>query len=805
MSRTSKKQRMARLGVGEQPEAHLGALPPVEFGADDKFPKSFIFGVAASSFQIEGDGGDRPRSVWDEFADQNDLGDEARAGIRHYDHYAGDVRYMADAGVQHYRLSLSWPRLMNPDLTPNEEGYAFYRKLLAEVKSRGITPYVTLFHWDLPSFLCERTPHAQDAALGAVDPGGADYGGACAGAWLDPGIVQTFALYARHAFERLGSSVHFWATLNEPKTVVNLGYGTGAHAPGISSATAPLVAAHNMLLAHAAAARVYRQEFQSTQGGAVTLVVNCDWREPQDPDSAEDVAAASRAMEEEMGWFADPLYMGDYPASMRGRYGDLLPRFTPEQSALLKGSADYFALNHYSSRYVKAAGLSPANSHLGRAVDWVESETALDGTPIGPDASSVWLKQVPWGLRKTLIYIKDRYGNPPTYVTENGVSVNPPPGATLEEQLNDGERVAFMRAYLAQAVEAVKGGCDVRGYFHWSFFDNFEWSEGVATRFGMVHVDFKGEFGGEWMRRRAKSSLKAYREFMAGEHSKGGGEGSAASLGGASGAQEAAAVEAATGAAAGAGASVGIETVAAGETVETVPAVETAEAVPAAEQLAEDQQLDASAAEALEGAAGAALEGAVGAAAAEVAAARAGAGAGAGIEATPLGASEPLSSLYVYPVYPLATLGDGVGDAKESAEGAEGAEVVEGAAGAEGVEGDEDARDARRAEVRRRAVAALGRSYAKSKAGGGLGKESAAQSAAKSASKSGEKRKGAGAGIEPATSSPSSHGGDRAVARAGKGRSEYARRRGEIREAGRRKLNCCTHSLKATGFKPPFQ
>ena len=498
-------------------------LPPAAFGEEDKFPNGFAFGVAASAFQIEGDGGGRPRSVWDDFADQHRLGDEARAGIRFYEHFAGDVDYMARLGVRHFRLSLSWPRLMRADLTPIEEGYAYYGELLDAMAAKGIEPFVTLFHWDLPSFLCERGQRANDASLGAVDDASPEsYGGLCAGAWLDPGIIPTFATYAKQAFERLGGRVKHWATLNEPKTVVNLGYGTGEHAPGIRSSTAPLVAAHNMLLAHAEAVKVYRETFQPSQGGWVSLVVNCDWREPWDPNSAADVAAAKRAMEEEMGWFAEPLYTGHYPNSMRERLGDDLPRFNPEQSAALKGSVDYFALNHYTSRYVKAASLSDENSYVGRPVDWEETDIAMDGTAIGPVASLLWLRQVPWGIRKTLQYVKDRYGNPPTYVTENGMSFEAPAGAPLEEQLNDVERVNFIGGYLKEVLAAVKSGCNVRGYFHWSIFDNFEWADGTRPRFGLVLVDYNGTYGGgEWMKRRAKKSLGFYQEFMAGKHSEG--------------------------------------------------------------------------------------------------------------------------------------------------------------------------------------------------------------------------------------------------------------------------------------------
>jgi hypothetical protein len=236
----------ARLG------AVPGSLPPTTFGEDDLFPEDFAFGVASSAFQIEGDGGDRPRSTWDDFSDARGLGDAARQGIRHFEHVEDDIKYMARAGVKHYRLSLSWPRLQNQDGTPNDAGYAFYEKMLDAMQNAGIEPYVTLHHWDLPSAMCQGGTSASETtsteSCPAVD-------------WLDPKSVDQFEAYASQAFARLGGRVRFWATLNEPKTVANLGYGVGAHAPGLQSATAPLVAGHNMLLAHAAAVRSYRDSF----------------------------------------------------------------------------------------------------------------------------------------------------------------------------------------------------------------------------------------------------------------------------------------------------------------------------------------------------------------------------------------------------------------------------------------------------------------------------------------------------------------------------------------------------------------
>jgi len=277
-----------------------------------------------------------------------------------------------------------------------------------------------------------------------------------------------------------------------------------------------------MLLAHAFAVKAYREKFQETQTGKISINVNSDWREPLDATNEKHVAAAERAMDEQLGWFADPLYFGDYPASMKTRLGEDLPNFTPEESALLKGSTDYFALNHYASQFVVDAELSPANSYLGRPTDWTETSVDSSGTQIGPTGSCHWLTQVPFGLEKTLKLISERYASPETFVTENGVCADGN-GGSLDEQLNDETRVNFFNAYLKSTLNAVKQSANVKGYFAWSFFDNFEWADGTAIRFGMVHVDHGGDFGGEWSARRGKESLRNYREFMLGKHSGNGG------------------------------------------------------------------------------------------------------------------------------------------------------------------------------------------------------------------------------------------------------------------------------------------
>lgn len=377
---------------------------------------------------------------------------------------------MASLGVASFRFSLSWARLL-PDgvgTELNPDGLRFYTALLDELAAAGIEPHVTLYHWDLPQAL-------QDKYEG----------------WLSLQSVDDFANYARLVFEAFGDRVTYWSTFNEPYTFAFCGHALGIHAPGRCSdrsrcsagdtSTEPWTVSHHVLLAHAAAVRHFRA---LVPDGRISININAEWAEPLNPADPADVVAAGRYLDSQLGLYADPLWKGDYPESLK-RLVPALPTFTPEQSAALKGSADYFLLNHYTSRYVKHAP-GPA----GAPVD-AQAVTEKDGVPIGPRAASFWLFSVPWGFRKLLAHVAKTYGGE-IMVTESGCDGPGEDVTPLPAVLNDDFRLQYFQGYVAAAEAAVReDGANITSYASWSLLDNFEWAEGYESRFGIVYVDYK--------------------------------------------------------------------------------------------------------------------------------------------------------------------------------------------------------------------------------------------------------------------------------------------------------------------------
>lgn len=434
------------------------------------FPEHFVWGAATSSYQIEGavrEGGRGP-SIWDAFCQtqgkiQN--GATGEVACDHYHRFEDDVKLMQELGLKAYRFSIAWPRIQpNGQGVQNSEGIAFYSRLIDCLVEHGIEPWVTLYHWDLPLAL-------------QIEQDG----------WLNRDVVEKFGEYARICFDAFGDRVKNWVTLNEPWCSAVLGYGIGMHAPGRIDDDEPYVAAHNLILAHAKAVAVYRKDF-SGQGGQIGLVNNCDYRIPL-TDSEADKAAAQRSMEFFLGWFADPVWKGDYPVSMRGRLGKRLPEFTEEEREMVLGSSDFFGLNHYTTMYASeptdralleenVAGnggmISDAQVHLSVDPEWVQTQME-------------W-SIVPEGCRKLLEWIDERYAHPPIYITENGCALHEP---DHESGLHDVMRRDFFEGYLCECRKALAHGVDLRGYFAWSLLDNFEWSWGYNRRFGLCRVDYK--------------------------------------------------------------------------------------------------------------------------------------------------------------------------------------------------------------------------------------------------------------------------------------------------------------------------
>lgn len=436
------------------------------------FPPNFVWGAATAAYQIEGawraDG--RGPSIWDAFAHtpgktfENQTGDVA---CDHYHRIEEDVALMKAMGLKAYRFSIAWSRLLPQGRgAVNEAGVAFYDRLINALVANGIALWVTLYHWDLPLAL--------QLELDGL---------------LNPEIADHFARYAELCFARFGDRVKHWITLNEAWCSAVLGHGLGYFAPGRTSPDEPYRVAHNLLRAHGKIADVYRRKFQTAQRGVIGITNNCDWREPR-TDSPADRAAAERALEFFLGWFADPIYRGEYPEVMRARLGARLPEFSDEDRARVRGSSDFFGLNHYGGMFAAepAPGAPPASSSLaGNGGMSADQQVELSEDPAWEKTGMNW-NVIPWGCRKMLNWVHRRYDGPPVYLTENGYA------GTGEDDVavavNDDRRIAYIRAYLEAAHDALADGVDLRGYFGWTLMDNFEWAYGFSKRFGLHHVDF---------------------------------------------------------------------------------------------------------------------------------------------------------------------------------------------------------------------------------------------------------------------------------------------------------------------------
>ena len=428
------------------------------------FPSDFIWGTATSSYQIEGGAaeGGRGPSIWDSFCTIPGTISDASDGAEACDHYhrlEEDVALMQAMGAKAYRFSIAWPRIQPTGQgEPNQAGIDFYNRLIDCLIAHNITPWVTLYHWDMPLSLEQRE-----------------------NGWLNPAIAETFAAYARICFEAFGDRVKHWITLNEPWCSALLGYGSGEHAPGrTENMDNAYIAAHNLLRAHAYTVHVYRTDF-ADQSGQIGITNNCDWRDPA-TDTEADKAAAQRSVEFFLAWFADPIWKGDYPAVMRELVGDRLPQFSDADKKLLLGSSDFFGLNHYSTALAAEPGQSQGAVTKGNGGIFEDARVDLSRDPSWELSDMEW-PVVPDGCRKLLQWIHERYDQPDIYITENGM-------AHQEQLIDDQPRVHFFKGYLKACEEAIESGVNLKGYFAWSLMDNFEWAFGYERRFGITHIDF---------------------------------------------------------------------------------------------------------------------------------------------------------------------------------------------------------------------------------------------------------------------------------------------------------------------------
>ncbi|MDP5061848.1 MAG: GH1 family beta-glucosidase [Maribacter sp.] len=432
------------------------------------FPNDFVWGTATSSYQIEGahDKDGKGPSIWDAFCTipgKIHKGENGNIACDHFHRFKEDIQLMKQMGVKAYRFSIAWARIMPTGKDGvNEAGIQFYSDLIDELIKADIEPWITLYHWDLP------------LALQLEDDG-----------WLGRSIVDYFATYAKLCFERFGDRCKNWITINEAWVVAILGYGQGVFAPGRISNSEPYLAAHHIILAHAKAVQEYRNNF-AQQGGQIGMTNNCDWREPL-TDSEDDKIAAERALQFFLSWFADPIYKGDYPEVMKERLGDRLPKFTADEKKMIKGTSDFFGLNHYTTMLAaENHGVPKDQSVYGNGGISEDQDVDLSLDPNWKTTLMNWAV-VPWGCKKLLHWIAERYDNPDIYITENGCAY---PDALVKGEVNDVERLEFYKSYLQACQQAITEGVQLKGYFAWSFMDNFEWASGYEKRFGLHFVDF---------------------------------------------------------------------------------------------------------------------------------------------------------------------------------------------------------------------------------------------------------------------------------------------------------------------------
>ncbi|GLT48457.1 hypothetical protein SLA2020_220800 [Shorea laevis] len=473
------------------------------------FPEDFVFGVSTAAAQVEGATrtGGRGPSVWDEFikqhADRIEDGSNLETGIDSYRRYKEDILDIKKIGADTLRFSISWTRILpNGSLSGgiNQEGINHYNSFIDELLKQGITPFVTLLHFDWPETL-ERK-----------------YGG-----FLDSSILDDFKHYVEICFKTFGDRVKNWITINEPLISAKHGYDLGL-APPIrcsnrnscvagNSSTEPYIAAHNFLLAHATAVRLYRKKFQAEQGGQIGLSLVGQYYVPYS-DSVLDKNAARRAMDFELGWFMEPLVYGEYPTIMRKLVKQRLPTFTEKEKKLVKGSFDFIGINYYTARYAKSIPFDPKAPPVSYSADHFLNETAeKDGVLIGPNpGGSKFIYIYPKGLKKLLKFMKKHYQNPKIYITENGTVERRHDSIPIDQVLNDQHRIDFISQHLHQIRLAIKSGVDVKGYIHWSLFDDFEWTEGYNVRFGLYYTDYRNN-----LRRIPKKSAKWYHDFIKGD------------------------------------------------------------------------------------------------------------------------------------------------------------------------------------------------------------------------------------------------------------------------------------------------
>jgi beta-glucosidase len=437
------------------------------------FPVDFVFGAAAASFQIEGakSEDDKGLSIWDTFCDQSGaISDESTGEVAcdHYHRYQEDIKLLKELGIDSYRLSLSWPRII-PEGTGeiNKKGLKFYSKLIDALLAAGIIPIITLYHWDLPQKL-------EDA-----------------GGWTNRQTAYAFADFAEVCYNAFSDRIESWITLNEPWCSAYLGYGMGIHAPGIKNMQSMYNALHHLNLAHGLALEVFRK---GKFPGKIGTTLNPAYPKPA-TDSSEDILAADRAADNQSRMYLNPLLGKGYPKRHLETYPDITMPIQKGDMKCIAGKIDFLGINYYSESTVAFDQKHPEHY---RTIETNYPQTAM-GWDITPD-----------GFMRLLEWTHNECGNLPLIITENGSAWEETliTSKTGVKAVDDPNRIAYLQDHLDICKKAVQAGIPLKGYYAWSFIDNFEWSFGYSKRFGLIYCDF------ETLERTPKSSYYYYQKFL---------------------------------------------------------------------------------------------------------------------------------------------------------------------------------------------------------------------------------------------------------------------------------------------------
>lgn len=460
---------------GFQTGSVAGDMPPISLlqkmnTNETRFPNKFVWGVATSSYQIEGaaavDG--KAPSIWDTFsAEEGNISDgsSGETGCDHYARLEEDLDLIVQLGIPAYRFSISWPRVQPAGKGAwNQKGLDFYDRLIDGLAKRNIAAYVTLYHWDLPQAL--------------QDEGG----------WANRDTAYHFAEYARVLAARYGDRVRSIATHNEPWVVAVLGHETGIFAPGIKDRKTALQVSHHLLLSHGLAVNAIRELGVSAELG---IVLN---QSPIYPATESDADIAKAKIEDGLlvRWYMDPLFRGEYPSDILEHLGADAPVIKPGDLDIIRTPIDFLGINYYTRNFASSGN------------PWAPKPGPLGVTGMG------W-EVYPEGITDLLLRLARDYPLPAILITENGAAYS---DEVIGSRVHDVKRTEYLQMHIAAVADAIAGGVDVRGYFAWSLFDNFEWALGYSKRFGIVYVDF------ETQKRTPKDSACWYRDFIASQQQK---------------------------------------------------------------------------------------------------------------------------------------------------------------------------------------------------------------------------------------------------------------------------------------------